>query len=173
MALINCSECNKEISYKAVNCPSCGFPIAKSDMQIQQTEQTSHQEIDYPIIPTDLSIGSQITNWGGDAGFTGEFRAEDNIVRDIQPGGVKVMMHTSGIMIASSLYIPQLAIHNSQIINTQFADTAELAKQNKSVVGRAVVGGLIMRPLGAIVGGMTGIGTKSAKNNSYLTRLAI
>lgn len=27
MSLINCPECNKEISDKAVNCPHCGNPI--------------------------------------------------------------------------------------------------------------------------------------------------
>lgn len=27
MALINCPECNKEISDKAKSCPNCGFPI--------------------------------------------------------------------------------------------------------------------------------------------------
>lgn len=27
MALINCPECNKEISDKASSCPNCGFPI--------------------------------------------------------------------------------------------------------------------------------------------------
>jgi len=27
MALINCPECNKEISDKAVSCPNCGYPI--------------------------------------------------------------------------------------------------------------------------------------------------
>lgn len=27
MALINCPECNKEISDKANNCPNCGYPI--------------------------------------------------------------------------------------------------------------------------------------------------
>ena len=169
MALINCPECNKEISDKAVNCPSCGFPLNKPcNTQIQQTEQTSYQEIAFPKLPDNLSIGSGITNWGGDTAFRGEFKAEDNIVRDIQPGGVSLLMHTNGIMISSSFFGSQLAIHNAQIINTQFADTAELARQNKSAVGRAVVGGLIMGPLGAIVGGITGVGTKSAKNNSYL-----
>ena len=29
MALIKCSECDKEVSSKAVNCPSCGNPIKK------------------------------------------------------------------------------------------------------------------------------------------------
>lgn len=29
MALINCPECNKEISDKATNCPHCGNPISE------------------------------------------------------------------------------------------------------------------------------------------------
>lgn len=29
MALINCPECNKEISDKALSCPNCGFPLEK------------------------------------------------------------------------------------------------------------------------------------------------
>jgi ribosomal protein L37E len=29
MALINCPECNREISDKAEACPHCGFPVAK------------------------------------------------------------------------------------------------------------------------------------------------
>ena len=29
MALINCTECNHEISDKAEKCPNCGFPIPK------------------------------------------------------------------------------------------------------------------------------------------------
>ncbi|SHO50614.1 zinc-ribbon domain-containing protein [Anaerocolumna xylanovorans] len=31
MALINCPECNKEISDKAASCPNCGYPIAKDE----------------------------------------------------------------------------------------------------------------------------------------------
>ena len=36
-------------------------------------------------------------------------------------------------------------------------------KKNKSVIGRAVLGGLLLGPLGAVVGGMTGIGEKEVK----------
>lgn len=31
MALINCNECGKEISDKAVSCPNCGAPLNRSD----------------------------------------------------------------------------------------------------------------------------------------------
>lgn len=29
MALINCPECNKEISTKATSCPNCGYTLVK------------------------------------------------------------------------------------------------------------------------------------------------
>ncbi|MCL2651143.1 MAG: SHOCT domain-containing protein [Candidatus Azobacteroides sp.] len=38
-----------------------------------------------------------------------------------------------------------------------------IVKKNKSVVGRAVVGGLFLGPLGALIGGMSGTGTKDVK----------
>lgn len=33
MALINCSECGKEISDKASTCPNCGCPVEKMDAE--------------------------------------------------------------------------------------------------------------------------------------------
>ncbi|MEE6450547.1 hypothetical protein RAH41_08250 [Gottfriedia acidiceleris] len=46
----------------------------------------------------------------------------------------------------------------------------ELVAKNKSVVGRAVIGTLLVPGLGTIVGGMSGIGTKTkkGKTNTYL-----
>jgi len=39
----------------------------------------------------------------------------------------------------------------------------EVKKKNKSVVGRAILGGLLLGPLGLVVGGMSGIGEKDLK----------
>lgn len=33
MALINCPECNKEISGSASQCPNCGFPISQGSSE--------------------------------------------------------------------------------------------------------------------------------------------
>ncbi|WP_187274195.1 hypothetical protein [Paenibacillus sp. N3.4] len=46
----------------------------------------------------------------------------------------------------------------------------ELIEQSKSVVGRAIIGTLLLPGLGTIVGGMSGIGTKKkkGKRNYYL-----
>lgn len=39
--------------------------------------------------------------------------------------------------------------------------------KSKSIVGRAFLGGLLLGPVGAIVGGMTGIGDKAVKSDKY------
>lgn len=46
MALINCSECGKEVSDKAVSCPNCGNPIsqASNTKPIVQSTPTSNSE---------------------------------------------------------------------------------------------------------------------------------
>lgn len=36
MALIKCPECEKEISDKASSCPSCGYPINKTEVETEQ-----------------------------------------------------------------------------------------------------------------------------------------
>ena len=46
MALINCPECNKQISDKATNCPHCGFPLA-----LRNSANESNNEI--TSIPND------------------------------------------------------------------------------------------------------------------------
>lgn len=42
----------------------------------------------------------------------------------------------------------------------------EEVRKDKSVAGRALAGGLIFGPVGALVGGMSGIGTKAAKGDT-------
>jgi len=41
--------------------------------------------------------------------------------------------------------------------------TKIIGKKSKSIVGRALVGGILLGPVGAIVGGMTGLGDKQVK----------
>lgn len=43
----------------------------------------------------------------------------------------------------------------------------EILQKKKSVVGRALVGNVILGPLGTIIGGMSGIGSKEKKNVKY------
>ena len=44
MSLLNCPECNREISDRAVNCPHCGFPL--SSQASQKTAVSSWVQVD-------------------------------------------------------------------------------------------------------------------------------
>jgi hypothetical protein len=48
----------------------------------------------------------------------------------------------------------------SQITNVGLITEKEIMEKSKSVIGRAAVGGLLLGPLGAMVGGMSGVGDK-------------
>lgn len=161
MALIQCPECGKEISDKAVACPHCGLPLTKEVASVQPEEITpvddGLEHLVCPDFPADLSIGQQITNWKFDAAFKGIFDQSINTI-PLTSGEVQVILHTHGIRLWVGLQTYE--IHHSQIINIQKTTSAQLAQMNKSVIGRAVVGDLIMGPLGAIIGGMSALGAK-------------
>lgn len=53
-----------------------------------------------------------------------------------------------------------LTIHYSQITACDAVRNLKITKEGNNVVSNAVLGGLILGPLGAIVGGMSGIGSK-------------
>lgn len=40
----------------------------------------------------------------------------------------------------------------------------QIEEKDKSVIGRAIVGGVLLGPVGAVVGGMSGLGTKQKKD---------
>ncbi|WP_298035281.1 zinc ribbon domain-containing protein [uncultured Dysosmobacter sp.] len=44
MALINCPECGKQISDRAISCPNCGYPLSNQDVQsdIQNAVESSN-----------------------------------------------------------------------------------------------------------------------------------
>lgn len=167
MALINCPECKKEISDKAISCPNCGIPLNKLVIPDEKVLEITKELLVFPLLPKDFSIGKHITSFAGDTPFDGFYDQKENVISKIPIGKVSVVLYTHGIQIINGFNI--YSIHNSQIISLRKTSKEELAKTDKSVVGRAVVGGLILGPLGAIIGGMSGIGRKeSIENKHYL-----
>ncbi len=57
-----------------------------------------------------------------------------------------------------SVYLPLNKVIQAGVVTEQ-----EIIEKSKSVVGRAVLGGLILGPVGAIVGGTSGVGKKEKK----------
>lgn len=54
-------------------------------------------------------------------------------------------------------------VPNDRIINFAALSEEDVKQIEKSVIGRAVVGGILLGGLGAIVGGLSGVGTKGKK----------
>lgn len=160
MSLIKCPECSKEISDKAVSCPNCGMPLDSFNIKLNKVER----KLKYPILPNDLSIGHQIVNWTYDAAIKGYYENSGNNDDFINTGNLTLLLHDNGLRIAGALYMPILDINYLQIISIEEMKGSEIRK-DKTVVGRAVIGTIILGPLGAIIGGMSGIGNKYEESN--------
>lgn len=156
MALINCPECKKEISDKASSCPNCGLPLNREG------------ELICPNFPSNLSLGSPMTAWfEWELRIHGYFESKENVVEGIPSGKVHVLLYERGISIRGSWYLSVIDIHNSQIISLSQTTQEELIQKKKSVVGRAIVGGILTGGIGAIIGGMSGLGSKTKKGIKY------
>ena len=167
MALVNCPECGKEVSEKAEACPKCAYPI-RSDSMLKL--QKMNKGIDPPELPDDLSIGKKINllPWpllsDTDAELIGKQTQGEFVELDFS---VKITLHEHGIRINKNYWLDKdefIRLHFKQIIEMQKISSDEL--RNKDVIGPAVLGGLMLGPLGAIVGGMSSMGAK--EKVSYL-----
>jgi hypothetical protein len=80
-----------------------------------------------------------------------------NVSLEIRPKGVEVYLMQGFNKTRVGLYNEKLnfwTIEQQQEI---------VANKSKSVIGRALLGGVLLGPVGAIVGGLTGIGDKTVK----------
>lgn len=173
MALIKCPECGNEVSDSAIACPKCGFPIANVPATSETTSSDLMNSNDdvvqepFPSLPIVMNVGKQIVNWGFDAAIQdGYYLAEVNYTHYIKEGKVNVLAHTNGICINSGLDFFYIA--HEQLIDMKFITHKQLMSEKKSVIGRAVVGGVLLGPLAAVVGGLSGIGTKTKSIGNYL-----
>lgn len=55
---------------------------------------------------------------------------------------------------------PQVHLNFDQILTYNIVDEKTILEKQKSVVGRAIVGGVLLGGVGAIIGGMSGLGNK-------------
>ncbi len=66
---------------------------------------------------------------------------------------------------------PKLLEYN-RIKSVNFFTEKEIIEKSKSVVGRAVVGGVLLGPLGAVVGGVSGVGDKKKEQTEGYIEIA-
>ena len=61
-----------------------------------------------------------------------------------------------------------ITLQYSQITDVFYGLETEVVEKNRSVIGRAVAGGLLFGGVGAVVGGMSGVGKKEKKVTKLL-----
>lgn len=169
--LIACPDCGKQVSRRAPSCPHCGCPVTEVIIENLPTESNLLP----PEFPENLSLGD--VPFSMTDGFTALIEEGGSTIAAVSLGPKRVLFHRNGIQINGTLMSastnPQLPynIHYSQIIDAKYSDRTSMVKwieKEKTVIGRAIAGAIICGPIGAIIGGISGIGKKKIGNPHYL-----
>ena len=170
MALIKCPECGNEVSSVAVSCPKCGYPInsntassfASMTSDVPSASNAMAANEAFPQLPTLMDVGKQLSLFSVPEITDAYFVSEINATNYIPEGKVNIAARTNGISIHSGFNI--FPISYEQIIELKSVSHQQLSSEGKSILGRAAAGWLLLGPAGAIVGGLTGLGSKTIGN---------
>lgn len=111
-----------------------------------------------------IAVRSARKNRDLQQGIDARFRGQHITGLPIQQNQiVNLILKGDTLSISSRKFDAQIRVDQIKIATSM--SQHELATQQKSVAGRAVAGGVLLGPVGAIVGGMSGIGTKNKKGN--------
>ncbi len=80
---------------------------------------------------------------------------------------VDVALYDEDLVIKSPVLKQEIKLNYSQITDVYYGLETEIIEKNKSVIGRAVAGGLLFGGVGAVVGGISGTGTKEKKERHF------
>ncbi len=137
-------------TYKKVTSPIGFFNAVKDGMKENS-------------INIDNEIGKAVSNWAIDAFAEGVCLkwGSNTIDKNEKPAKIQIFVHQYGLQIINGFKNESKLINEKQIISLHQDES--FFKKDKSIIGRGLVGGLLLGPAGAIVGGMSGFGTKEAK----------
>jgi RNA polymerase subunit RPABC4/transcription elongation factor Spt4 len=177
MALINCTECNREISDKAKSCPHCGLPIDilssnAVNPHYHKLDDEENRNIEYETSLTNIirQINCQFCGKFNDegsrfCGYCGQLIDAVEIQRMIQLK--KLELQNKQLQMQTRQLEEQRSISSRQ--NHEYSNMAKcprcgstsLSGNKKGFgVGKAVIGAAILGPVGLIAGNM---GSKKVK----------
>lgn len=79
---------------------------------------------------------------------------------------ISVTLLEDKIQFKQRLGVKEVYLKYSQISRVGIVNENEIIEKDKSVLGRSIVGGLLLGPLGAVVGAIDGVGTKKKVNSN-------
>lgn len=95
------------------------------------------------------------------------FAAGNDFGAITQNTAINVTLKEDCIFIVSRLNKKMsVSLKYEKVTNCEFLTEKDIQEKAKSVLGRAAVGGLLLGPVGAIVGGMTGLNGKKVKEKT-------
>jgi len=183
MALINCTECGKEISDRAVCCPNCGCPVELSEVESNSEgkDQNSGKETSYTAWDAIQNVTQNaVDQWRDSYRATqkvGPVKIDENhmvfqINGRVSENGKKsgiIGKSFKGLMAVSTMGISiaaEKALLGGKKVGAnewhEFSDliSYELIEDDSVItsggVGQALVGGALFGGVGAIAGGITG-----------------
>ncbi|WP_252248769.1 hypothetical protein [Clostridium sp. ZBS20] len=81
---------------------------------------------------------------------------------------VSLSMEENHLIMEARVYKkPPIHLKYEQITGINVISEKEVIEKSKSTFGRAVVGGVLLGPLGAIIGGISGVGNKKISEKHY------
>ena len=80
---------------------------------------------------------------------------------------VDVALYDDHLIIMSPVLKQEIKLNYDQITDVFYGLETEVIEKNKSVIGRAIAGGLLLGGVGAVVGGISGTGTKTKKERHF------
>ena len=159
MALISCPECTSQVSSLAISCPQCGCPISPP---IARESGVATVGVTAPKFPDGINFNffEDASGWFAPNNMSGKV-LDGSTAYGAHPGAtVSIFRKVEGIWVIG-LESQVVAIHYAQVASVNFLPKIKSEEKKKSVVGRAVLGGIVLGPLGAVVGGISGVGTKT------------
>lgn len=88
------------------------------------------------------------------------FKILDSLGKNSSGDMVDIALYNDHLIIKGGINKQEITLNYNQITDVFYGYKTEMVEQNKSVIGRAVAGGLLFGGVGAVVGAVSGTGSK-------------